>query len=67
MKWISKRPIYDDSRYIKKFLLFPIKVKREVCWLETAYIFQVWNHGWKNKFFITEEYYNDFDQKRKDK
>ena len=63
MRWISKRPIYNDMRYIKKFLIFPIKVKREVCWLETAYIFQIWNYGWENRLFITEQACNEYNQK----
>jgi len=66
MKWTTKRPIYDDERYIKKFLFFPTRIKREICWLETASIFQIWRHGWKNIFFATEQLSDDLKRNKEE-
>jgi len=63
MKWTSKKPIYDDMRVIKRFLFFPLKIKRKVRWLETAYLFQRWNYGWGNENFAKKKDY-DFYQRR---
>ena len=58
MKWISKRPVCDDRRFVKRFLFFPLKLQREVRWLETAYLSQRWNVTWETENFITKETYD---------
>lgn len=41
MKWtIELEPILNQERFIKKFLWFPTKIRREARWLEFAYIKQ---------------------------
>ena len=43
MRWVEKQPIIhlrNDIRIIKKFLLFPVRIHREIRWLEIAYLKQ---------------------------
>ena len=58
MKWKKRK-----YRYIRRFALFPIKIRSEYRWLEIVYIEQHrnWLDCWENLQFITEEEY------RKDK
>ncbi len=58
MRWTKRY-----TRYIKRFAIFPIKIKDEIRWLETVYLrqyYDVWTvpfSMWKNKEFVTAEEY----------
>lgn len=58
-----------DRRYIKRFALFPIKIDREIRWLETCYICQTYCTDWDvctwtNYAFVSEDAYNRWKNKR---
>ena len=67
MKWIYKGAIYGDTRFVKRFLFFPVRIKGEMHWLEIAYLYQFWNHGWENRGFVTEKKYEEFKQREESK
>jgi hypothetical protein len=47
---------YGDKRTVRRFALFPIRVKYEIRWLEMVTIAQYWADGyWHNGRFIDKE------------
>ena len=48
-------PVNVDTRIKEKFLIFPLKIKSEIRWLEKVKIRQYYSsyHGkWKNDYFM---------------
>ena len=52
MKWKAKpTPKNGDTKIVKKFALFPIRIKDEVRWLEICKIEMVYWYYYKENFY----------------
>ena len=54
-----------SPRIIKRFALFPIKIKNEIRWMEVCYIkqlyWELWDeYGYENIEFVTKEQYDEY-------
>lgn len=54
MKWESKKPFIGQRRTVKRFLWFPLNLKTEWRWLETAIIKQQYT---SNRMVCNEQKY----------
>lgn len=43
---LKPKPMHGEVRIIKKFAVFPIKICREIRWLETVTIAQRYGYDW---------------------
>ena len=48
------KPQYYETRTISKFAWFPIKINREIYWLEKVTVMQMYRGYWENLMFITD-------------
>jgi len=49
MRWVIKekvRPTPGDTRTVSRFLWFPRKIGREMVWLETVQVKQIYDYSW---------------------
>lgn len=56
MRWSS--PHHNQTRVVKRFALFPIRIHNDHIWLEMCYIrqrYSFWSGVWENEEFLTKE------------
>jgi hypothetical protein len=61
----QKEKTKGQYRIIRRFALFPIKIKNVIIWLEPCYIkqqhWESWDeHGWENIEFVTIDQYVEY-------